>query len=488
MANIILNPVFTGEGRIFINPQGYGGGTKFNYHSSMKIDGLDRSLGDYEPVYLPDPNNYDEFVEVGSIKGAASRVTSTLSGKLPINTYSGLELLADRGCAFNLQVHYGRCTRPDDFATFESAIIIKEARLTSYNLSTLVASNPSERALIDETAGLNAKSFYRVFNQNFLEVTPNLTGRALKVIHADLQGCSELCSAYRDGNKIWIALVDTTLLGLSVTKDGGLTWSQNTASGSITFAATHNDALLAVGGSYLFWSTTNGIDTTDVYATDLADVINVGSGTAIPLFTATTFRVKDYVVTEAYIYVVGCDVDGASGKVYRIDKSTLTLDVIFDDIDGVTSIDALDDNVVIIGTYTGQYWISEVSGFFAYGDEIGPDPITHIKMHDDVHWIATTDSDVYVTNDAGVTWTMTYRIALDGENALVTWYDNLVGYMIYGAHIFRTIDSGTTWKKIYSNGAGDVSLSISISPYNPNLFMAVYNSTPTVSETIKGFV
>jgi hypothetical protein len=66
MAKPVFNPVFTGEGRVFINEEGYGGGTKFKYHNNMKIDGLDRSLGDYEPVYLPDPNNYDEFVEVGS--------------------------------------------------------------------------------------------------------------------------------------------------------------------------------------------------------------------------------------------------------------------------------------------------------------------------------------------------------------------------------------------------------------------------------------
>jgi hypothetical protein len=85
--------------------QGYGGGTKFKYHNNMKIDGLDKFIwGTIEPVYLPDPNNYDEFVEVGSIKGAASRVTSTLSGKLPINTYSGLELLADRGLRTTISV------------------------------------------------------------------------------------------------------------------------------------------------------------------------------------------------------------------------------------------------------------------------------------------------------------------------------------------------------------------------------------------------
>lgn len=491
--NTLLNPVFTGEGRVFINPAGFGGGTKFTYHSNMKIDGLDRSLGDYEPVYLPDPKQYDAFIEVGAIKGADSRVTSTLSGKLPIDTYSALELLANRGCAFNLQVHYGRCSKPDDFATFESAIIIKDARLTSYNLSTLVASNPGERALIDESAGLNAKSAYRVFNQRFLVVDPSSTGRVLRVAYGDVSGCSESCSAYRDGNQVWIALVDATTNDFSVTLDSGLTWTQFPTGAVVNHTATYGDAVLVAAGSYIFWTVNDSSHTCYFYAADLATVVGLTTPTAYQLTLTTTFIPRDVAVTDSYVYIVGSDATGAAGgEVWRIDKDTLEIELVFSLSDGIWSVHGLDDDNVIIGTSLGEIYQSEVSGFFSLLGAVGgaSDPVKHVHMHDETHWVATVETDVWATMDGGTNWDRTFTIVVTGtmENAYITWYDNLVGYMIYGNYLYRTIDSGTTWKRIYTGLTADESLNIVINPNDPNMFMAAYAMSATDSQVIKAFV
>jgi len=125
-----LNPALTGQGRVFINVDGEGCGKTYTYYNCMKVDGLDKSLGDITSIYCPDPNQYDTFIEVESIKGTDSRFTSTLSGKWPIDSQSPLEELLNQGCPFSLQVHYGRCTRPDSFTEFESALIITDSFIT----------------------------------------------------------------------------------------------------------------------------------------------------------------------------------------------------------------------------------------------------------------------------------------------------------------------------------------------------------------------
>lgn len=491
-SNVLLNPVFTGEGRVFINPAGFGGGTKFQYHNNMKIDGIDRSLGDIEPVYVPNPYKYDDFIEVAGIKGADSRLTSTLSGKLPINTYSPLEILADRRCAFNLQVHYGRCTKPDDFVNFDSAIILKDVLLTSYNLSTLVAVVPGERALIDESAAITAKKMYRVFNQDFLVLSPNTDGRVLRITHGDLQGCSELCSAYSDGNLVWIALVDgVSANSFAVTRDGGLTWTQF-ASGATAHTLTAMEAVLAVAGNYVIWSVTDNSSATKIYAADLITVVSGITPTAIELDLFSDFIPRDITVTDDYVYIVGTDADGAfDGKLIKIDKDTLEISVLFESGDGITSIHALTNDKIMIGLSSGEVYVSEVAGFFNLINSFGSSGIPHVHMHDDTHYVVTTPTSVHVTSDGGQNWTRTYTLNFannDSTRPIIAWYDNIVGYLQFGGSVYRTIDSGTTWKRVYLGGTSDESLSVAVSPYNPNLIMGAYNVDSNSSASFKGFV
>lgn len=493
MSNIILNPVFTGEGRIFINPQGYGGGTKFVYHSSMKIDGLDKSLGDLEPIYVPDPKKYDSFIEVAAIQGSDSRVTSSLSGKLPIDTESPLESLARRKCKFNMQVHYGRCSKPDDFTTYESAIILKDVSLTSYNLSTLVAANPGERALVDETASITLKEFYRIFNQTFINPIPQTSGRVLRVAHTDIEGCADECASYSDGNMSWVALVDATTNDFAVTADGGLTWTQF-PNGATNHTSTSYDSILVAAGAYLFWTVTDSSDSTKFYAMDLESVKAGFAATAFELDIATDFIPKGHAVTDNYLYIVGTDATGAAdGKIYQIDKNTLAIQVVFTASYGITAIHALDDNTLIIGNSDGEIYTSQVVGFFDLIGNAGgaSSTINHVHMHDSKHWVATSGTSVYTTLNAGSSWVRVYEInvsATDAEQADITWYDNLVGYMLFGQYIFKTIDSGTTWKRIYTGFTSTQGNNIVVNPYNPNIIMAVYAQSASATSMVKGFI
>lgn len=92
-----LLPTLTGQGRIFINVDGPGCSNPYKYYGCMKLDSVDKSFGDITPIYCPSNTTYDEFVEIGSVKGADSRATSTLTGILPINEESALEVLGRAG-------------------------------------------------------------------------------------------------------------------------------------------------------------------------------------------------------------------------------------------------------------------------------------------------------------------------------------------------------------------------------------------------------
>lgn len=492
MASTMINPVKTGEGRIFINPYNFGGASKFNFHNFMKIEGLDKTLGDIEPIYYPDPNKYDEFIENGFIKGSESRWSSSLSGKLPIDTYSTLELLASNVCEFTLQVHYGRCTKPDNFQDFESAIVLKGVRLTSYGLSPLTALNPGERALIDENASITASTMYRLFNQKFVTLTPQTSGRVLRIAHADLRGCENLCSGFKDGNKIWIALIDETASAFAVTTDGGLTWTQFN-SGSIVHSYTGWESILHASAGKVYWTSTATGPLTTIYSTDLDGIIQAVTPTPYEILEAGDFVPTDVASTENYVYISGHESSEFNGTLYRIDKATQEIDAMYTNNDGITAISFIDDDNSIIGLRNGEILVSVAQGYYSLVGTINGSgsKVTAIKMFDSLRWAAANDSNIYVTNDAGVTWTRTLQVSNIPSAGLITnftWYDNLVGYAQSGSALLRTIDSGTTWKVVNTGIVADESQNIVVSPYNPNLFMAVRNLNATSSYVVKGFV
>lgn len=493
MASIMINPVKTGEGRIFINPYNYGGASKFNFHNFMKIEGLDRTLGDIEPIYLPDPNRYDEFITNGYIKGSDSRWSSSLSSKLPIDTQSVLETMANTGCEFTLQVHYGRCTKPDSFQDFESAIILKGVKLTSYGLSALTALNPGERALVDETASITASEMYRVFSQKFITMTPQTSGRVLRIAPIDSKDCDNVCGRFKDGSKIWIALVDATENSFAITKDGGSNWEQ-VATGGIVHADPTWDSLLLVSSGRVYWSSSAVGPSTKIYSADLNEILaDDYAPTITEVLTTGLFDPKGIAATDSYIYVVGQDETGFNGEVYRINKTSQTTELIYTNSMGITAVSNLNDDVSLIGTREGELYLSDISGLYYFIGAIGGDDseIYSLHMFDERRWVASNQNGIYVTDDRGNSWSRTLSMSSINSTSDIfkmSWYDNLVGYVQIGNLIFRSIDAGSSWKKIYTGVSVDEAQSIVVNPNNPNLFFSVANIDSNTSYVVKGYV
>lgn len=469
-----LLPTLTGQGRIFINVDGPGCSNPYKYYGCMKLDSVDKSFGDITPIYCPSNTTYDEFVEIGSVKGADSRATSTLTGILPINEESALEVLGRAGCGFNLQVHYGRCTRPDKFAEFDSAVIFEDVRLTSYGLSTLTARTPDERASVEETAAISIGNFYRVFNVK--ESNVGLSGAITNasaifgVAHLDSKNCGGACSNKSDGCSVWLAGRRFTANGdiqIAYTDNAGVTWTTVDANLGINHTGAANEitmltttestyiALVAAGDLYVM-----KVDNAGIFN-------NTASGTLL-IGPLTDYVIYDMAESDNYIWLVG----GETGDslIYAINKTTdevITID------EGGLSTNELygigvynDDNIVVTGD-NGVVLRSTTFGSFSLvssgSNTRGHD--AYLISENDI--LVAHEDGIFCTGNNGETWNTVVQTT--GVTKL-DFYDSIVGYARDNINTYRTIDSGNTWSIVASN-AGNNANDVVACPFNPNSYM-----------------
>ena len=474
--SFIFNPTITSEGRVFINVDGPGCGNGFAYHNCMKVAALDKSFGDVTPIWCPNPDAYDDFVEVGTIKGANSRWTSSMSGKLPVSKLSPLEEIANQGCTFNIQVHYGKCSRPNDFSNFETAFIMRNARLTSYGLSELVALSPEERNAVDENASISVGEVYRIFNQTFSTPAQALLPANVPsaVVFCDNQSCGTDCDTRSTGCNIAIANV-TGGNEFLVTEDGGQSWVSspyNTAIGTslkgglacIGSDILHSDTL--AGGSFM-------------YRVPISSII---AGNAIPttVFSGTTAQpIAEIVNADAYAFGAG-GTAGAFIVAYNKNSgsSTILESASVLSTFPLSSIDAYDDDNVLAGGTTGRYMYSNSFGAFNAG-QLSVNGvnltanISSVHMINATNWLVSTNANqILCTSNSGASWSIAQSVSGPGRFG---FYDDIVGYFLDTSGIYRTLDSGNSWTLIFSSvnlGAND----ISVCPYNPNLILSASGS------------
>lgn len=477
MANLAL----TGQGRVFLNLDGAGCGNTYDFYNCMKVGAVDKSLGDITSIYCPDPTQYDEFIEVASIKGADSRWTSTLTGRLEINAKSPLETLLSPGCAFGMQVHYGRCTRPDSIDEFESAIIFQDVRLTNYGLSELVALTPDERAVIEETASISIGNIYRIFDMSVAEVNTGISDldEIIGLTHADSASCGGDCDNRSDGCDVWViayALQTTNDIQYQITNDGGVTWTQVDANITETSDTPTVSGVIA-SGSNTYTVFFNSVDNaTYVYREATANIL---SGNTVPTLIATIpgVQIWDIDASDSYIWLAGGSTAGTGTYIGAIHKSTNVLTEVDNNdlFTGVTlfhSIDARsDDRVVAIGI-GGIFAYSTTFGVFNTGDN--PDPVAvvfgrFVHMLNDTNWIAGWGDTLYCTSDSGDTWNVLRTIAGFGS---VDFYDDTVGYFQDNNGLYRTIDSGNNWTQISTLGS-IAQQDLVVCPTDPNKFLSV---------------
>lgn len=155
-----FNPAQTGNSRVFIIDGRARPDHQPTYYSHVKAGGVSQGYGDIEKIEVPDPDNYDKFNEIGTIRGAKDRATVTLTGRYARDLKSALLKIANQECFVDVHVNFGACTNPSLYNTFDKKIILQNATVTNWGSDDLGALDSGERSQIDETMDVSATDVF----------------------------------------------------------------------------------------------------------------------------------------------------------------------------------------------------------------------------------------------------------------------------------------------------------------------------------------
>jgi len=455
----------TGFGRVFINTPGVN--NIFKLHNFMKLGPLDRTESQVEKIYSY--NSKNEKINVAIVQTDESEITSSLSGNLPLSKRSVLETLRNK--LFNIQIHYGNCSSPTDFYTFESAMILKDVTLLSYNLSELNAIVPSQRAVVTESANLSIGNYYRITYPKFTNIF-TISGSSLLngVVYIERSDCDESIS--NDVNLIGLLdKLGNTAFVYSL--DNGKNWVESGTSG-VPHEGLPEEAKIIYANSRVYWSKING-GIARLYSFEASRILNGDTISESELYRTTIGGIKGLTKTSRYIYGVGGTSDGlilkvdlTNEKVEIIEENTVFTTV------GLTAIDVLDDNFFVVGGLSGVYGIYHngvLSSYVIDYPGATAETVQSIKVFDQNNWLIGTDFSVFRTSNRGNTW---QKLIQDGTYNNLTFYDNLYGYNVSSDAIYLTLDGGYSWKKVSSNISATV-CSAFLSPEDHNQLYICYS-------------
>lgn len=454
-----FTPAQTGLSRVFLIEWRARVDRVPTYQSCLKMEGIDWSLGDIEKIQCPDPNNYNQFIEVGQIQGASDRPSTSLVGHYALDLRSTLLRLARIGCPLDVQLHMGACTHPANFNQFSKAIILEDVLLSSYGTDPLGAIGEDEKDKVDETVDISFSDLYEVVPLDYIERAGDVvTNEIIDMTRCDVMSCGE-CGDLSDGCSRFYGLTLTaggspgTPADVIFSLDKGTTWAAHdvdTATGSPNALACVDDYVVVV----------SNFDGGHHYA--LKSEFDSGVD---PVFTQ---QLLGYVGDPNDIWSLGpfAFVVGEGGYIYAM----------ADPVDAVTVLDA---GVANVEDYNAVHAISELVAV-AVGDDgavaytldgtgwqapptrpvgLGVDLQCVWVMSEDYWWVGTDAGDLYYTIDRGVTWV---NKGFPGSGAGWVWDIQFptpsVGFMAHATagpagRILRTFDGGYSWT-IAPVGAG----------------------------------
>ncbi|MHC4413472.1 MAG: hypothetical protein ACYSW6_10985, partial [Planctomycetota bacterium] len=291
------------------------------YHSSLVAGSVEQSLGDLEKIEVPDPDTYGAFMEIGTIRGAEERPTTSLVGRYAADLASTLIRLAKIKCDSDVQIHFGACQNPASFNEFDKAVVLEGASVTSWSSDELGTLESGDQAVVNETAELSATKFYEVLPLKFSERgAAAIAGPVADIALADSIGCGE-CEDESDGCQKVYGLTDTapgsasTPMDLLYSPDGGLSWYATDVDGA---AAEGPAGVMRINNYIVVTSDTNA--SYYILQTALPGLV---ASTSDPAFTkVTTGYVATKVPADSWSSGSKGFIAGAGGYIYAMTDPT----------------------------------------------------------------------------------------------------------------------------------------------------------------------
>lgn len=457
-----LNPVVNSFSRVFLIEGQARPDHAPSYQSCMAAGAVEQNFGDVTDIECPDPNEYGKFQKIGQIRGAEERATMTLNGQYASDMASELLRLARKGCSVDVHVHFGTCSNPSDFKTFNKALVLEDAILTNYSTEELGTLGSDNQAQVGESTDISARSVHEILPVSVVARASDLTtNRILDVVVYDTRICGSDCQDDSDGCQRVYAIASPTGGSPGTNPDliyslnGGATWQAVEI--TVLTTAQLPSGVSGIGSyivvvsndagsiSYALKSEFDG-STTPTW-TEVTTGFNVsGPPNAIVSVGTVAFIVGD----GGYIY----STQDPTGGVTELDAGSATSEDLND-------VDALDDNfAVAVGANGAVVYTSDGTTWA----EASSSPVAGVVFNavqilsKDVWLIGAANGNLYYTINGGVSWS-TKNFAGSGAGSVTALAMGPAG-VLWMAHttaagagrLFRSYDGGYQWSLLPEAG------------------------------------
>lgn len=465
MAKAPFNVAKTSHSRVFLIEGRARYDHRPTYESCLRMMGITYGLGDIEKIECPDPYNYGKFIEIAQIRGEEERPTTSLEGRYAMDLLSTLLKFAKVGCEFDLQLHMGACTNPADFDTFEKALVLEGASLTSYGTDDLGALASGDDAAVNETADVSATRIYEIRPMNFVELAASIVHEELlDAVYCDSVACGE-CDELSDGCQKAFVLTDSqtaspgTPADIIYTINGGSNWnSENIDTLGLAEAP---DALACVGNYLVVVSNTSG----SLHYALLSEFDTIQD----PAFVEETTGIEvggepnDIWSTGQKAFIVG---DG--GHVYATTDPTSGVEVVDAGdatAENLNAVHALSEEfAVAVGNSGAVIYTEDGTTWGAAAVAPTADNLLCVWARSEQEWwVGTSGGEVYVTVNQGASWDeVTFPNSSSGTVNDIVFATDSVGYIAHNrihvalgarGYVLRTYNAGNSWQVIPEVGA-----------------------------------
>lgn len=446
----------TANTRVFLIEGGARADHAPSYESCLRMMGIAQGFGDIERIECPDPQNYGKFVEVGSIRGANERPTTSLEGRYALDLQSDLLRLARQGCAFDVQLHMGACQNPASFNEFDKILILEGAYPTNYSTEDLGALQSGDNAAINETTDISASDVYEALPLAYVSRAGSiLTNEVIDVVVCDNVSCGDCEDESSGCEKIFaVTLCEGGSPGTSpdivYSIDGGANWyahdiEELTSAQSPTGIECLGDYIVVISNDAgsLCYALKSEFDTISdpEFEEITTGIVAGGEPNGIWSTGSYAFIVGD----NGYVY--GCE-DPADG-VTVLDAGAATGNDLLA-VHGLSSTFAVavGINGTVLYTSDGSSWGATTTNPAGIGVTL----YTVWVVSENVWWVGASNGYLYYTLNAGETWnTKAFAGAGTGIVYDIVFATPSVGRMAHqtgatAGRIFTTFDGGYSWK------------------------------------------
>lgn len=439
-----------GDVRIFIQDGVGNPGKAYEYYGCMSLGGVNQDQGTPEPIYCPSPTQRNKWEIVGQVQKTPALGTTDFTTRINRTLSDILWGLKERGCTVNLQAVVGACQNPSNFNSWESKILIREAKMSAFNLGALNPLEGDANATVDASGSFTFLDFHRIRSINFEEqAASTVVAEVLDGLYNDTVQCGE-CGTPSDGSEkmYWLTVANSGSPGLSsqivYTINNGSTWA---TSDIVSLGGKSGNRMATVGLYLVVVSQADGAHHYKLYSE-----VDAGTG-------SWTRNASGYVAgkspraihskspSETFIAAQG-------GYVYLMTSPTAAVTTLSDGsvtAQNLNDIHGYENTIVAVGA-SNAVIVSQNSGAtfsLVTGPSVGAN-LTAVWCMSETVWFVGAAGALYYTLNGGTTWTQI--VFASGVTVIndIKFTDKNVGYMaveVGGAgRVYRTTDGGNSWQ------------------------------------------